>query len=496
MSPQSDPAAARAPLWLRELARDIHHAIADDGLAPLPPPENNKLREVIERVLSAKHPVLAQQEVGAAQASVTDAMVQRFLSWPLPASVRADLVAAVGPPHSFQRTGTNLLTATEARAMLEHVLAGSPAIEGPDPDTLRRWQEQKRSGDGSTRTVGDLMEEIVDMGDDWLRLCKLFDVPYHMDPDELGQKIIELRTGIARVKVSEKRMRDLRMVAQHVEICGPDPTVRAAIDRLQAALAREPAPQAPTDAGEAKCDCDATPENRFPHHDECALNHPPAHAAGEWDELCRTLAAIRVIGVIDGHYVIRRSSVLEMAQRRADERAAPPPPAGDGDKHEADMLKLIDERDQRDEVIDDILDLVLGSDREEWTSAYGWPEALVDVQERMWSLESNRPADAQPATPADAGVESDWCPTCCKRPFVRTTPQPPALLREASPSEGERQLGARVEVDEAMVKRAEDYFYENSPFSGPKQLREGLRGCLTAALSPQAEQAGREVGRG
>ncbi len=48
---------------------------------------------------------------------------------------------------------------------------------------------------------------------------------------------------------------------------------------------------------------------------------------------------------------------------------------------------------------------------------------------------------------------------------------------------------ASVDVDDAMVKRAEDYFYDNSPFSGPDELREGLRGCLTAALSYFAGRA-------
>jgi hypothetical protein len=51
---------------------------------------------------------------------VTDAMVGRFLAWPLPGSVRPD--ACVLDPTHPNRIGTHLLTATEARAMLEHVL--------------------------------------------------------------------------------------------------------------------------------------------------------------------------------------------------------------------------------------------------------------------------------------------------------------------------------------------------------------------------------------
>lgn len=48
---------------------------------------------------------------------VTDDMVNRFLTWPLPVDVCPD-----GAPGDPLRTGTNLLTAEQARAMLEHVL--------------------------------------------------------------------------------------------------------------------------------------------------------------------------------------------------------------------------------------------------------------------------------------------------------------------------------------------------------------------------------------
>jgi hypothetical protein len=49
--------------------------------------------------------------------NVTKEMVDRFLVWPVPADVFPD-----GTPGQPGRTGTNLLTATQARAMLEHVL--------------------------------------------------------------------------------------------------------------------------------------------------------------------------------------------------------------------------------------------------------------------------------------------------------------------------------------------------------------------------------------
>ena len=49
----------------------------------------------------------------------TDEMVNRFLTWPVPADVYPD-----GTPGKPGRTGTNLLTAAQARYMLDHVLAG------------------------------------------------------------------------------------------------------------------------------------------------------------------------------------------------------------------------------------------------------------------------------------------------------------------------------------------------------------------------------------
>lgn len=56
----------------------------------------------------------------AAAVPTGDALVDRFLSWPVPASVYPD-----GTPGQPGRTGTNLLSAPEARAMLAHVLAPS-----------------------------------------------------------------------------------------------------------------------------------------------------------------------------------------------------------------------------------------------------------------------------------------------------------------------------------------------------------------------------------
>jgi len=50
-----------------------------------------------------------------------DQLVDRFLACPLPQSVKADSCAC-NPHYPHQRTGTNLLTATEAKEVLTAVL--------------------------------------------------------------------------------------------------------------------------------------------------------------------------------------------------------------------------------------------------------------------------------------------------------------------------------------------------------------------------------------
>lgn len=72
-----------------------------------------------------------------------DELVNRFLGWPLPDSVCSDLCATkAGYPH---RSGTNLLTATEAKAMLEYVLVGNrEATEGGEKP---HWAKNGETGE-------------------------------------------------------------------------------------------------------------------------------------------------------------------------------------------------------------------------------------------------------------------------------------------------------------------------------------------------------------
>lgn len=51
-----------------------------------------------------------------------------------------------------------------------------------------------------------------------------------------------------------------------------------------------------------------------------------------------------------------------------------------------EIEQLIRERDDRDEIIDRLCDAVLGEDRHEWSSAYGFDDAVADVEERINQL--------------------------------------------------------------------------------------------------------------
>lgn len=70
----------------------------------------------------------------------TKALVDRFLAWPLPASVRSDACVTQDYPHA--RSGTNLLTSDEARQMIEHLLGQQPVAEctcGAPPEGDGKW---------------------------------------------------------------------------------------------------------------------------------------------------------------------------------------------------------------------------------------------------------------------------------------------------------------------------------------------------------------------
>jgi hypothetical protein len=79
-------------------------------------------------------------------------LVDRFLAWPLPKSVASDpCVTDRDYPH--QRVGTNLLTADEARQMIEYLLTTQPAavpeerlralLEGLECEEIENLMQQR-----------------------------------------------------------------------------------------------------------------------------------------------------------------------------------------------------------------------------------------------------------------------------------------------------------------------------------------------------------------
>lgn len=72
-----------------------------------------------------------------------DNLVSRFLTWKLPETVCADPCASMRDYPN--RTGTNLLTAVEARQMIEHLLSGEidyRAWAAVDPDHVPEGTEE------------------------------------------------------------------------------------------------------------------------------------------------------------------------------------------------------------------------------------------------------------------------------------------------------------------------------------------------------------------
>lgn len=109
-------------------ADPIQNEIEEKGLnAPRVRPED------LESEIVGEYSFTAAQALGS---GVNQAMVQRFLGWRLPEDFRPDggisfaPVGNAGTPHEYPNrpSGTNLLHAEQAKAMLEHVIAGAPVL--------------------------------------------------------------------------------------------------------------------------------------------------------------------------------------------------------------------------------------------------------------------------------------------------------------------------------------------------------------------------------
>lgn len=81
--------------------------------------------------------------------AITEQMVGRFLSWPLPADLSPDCcITFTRSPHpGMSPTGTNLLHFGQAKAMLEHCMNGGAVSVGALPPRQQRVLDEKQDVD-------------------------------------------------------------------------------------------------------------------------------------------------------------------------------------------------------------------------------------------------------------------------------------------------------------------------------------------------------------
>jgi len=104
--------------------------------------------------MQTETPDAKNETAGGASAveRVVSRLVDRFLAWPLPASVASDQCATMpGYPH---RCGTNLLTATEARQMIEFLLDETVHVTPAIDEKCDHDWEDGSDGPDSCRKCG------------------------------------------------------------------------------------------------------------------------------------------------------------------------------------------------------------------------------------------------------------------------------------------------------------------------------------------------------
>ncbi|WKL16560.1 hypothetical protein QYQ99_03115 [Comamonas testosteroni] len=81
--------------------------------------------------------------------AITEQMVGRFLSWPLPTDFAPDCgITFTRSPHAgMNPTGTNLLHFGQAKAMLEHCINGGNSSVGALPPHQQRVLDEKQELD-------------------------------------------------------------------------------------------------------------------------------------------------------------------------------------------------------------------------------------------------------------------------------------------------------------------------------------------------------------
>jgi hypothetical protein len=82
-------------------------------------------------------------------------LVDRFLTWKLPATVCSDVcVTKRDYPHAHLRRGTNLLTADEARQMVKHLFDDEPVSPTPVGTNGIGWAVKQMHNGAKVRRAG------------------------------------------------------------------------------------------------------------------------------------------------------------------------------------------------------------------------------------------------------------------------------------------------------------------------------------------------------
>ncbi|MBF9265224.1 hypothetical protein [Paracidovorax cattleyae] len=117
------------------------------------------------------------------------------------------------------------------------------------------------------------------------------------------------------------------------------------------------------------------------------------------EELARTAAAeLRLLHAMTAAPAAQKA---EPTAPNVEQPSQEPPPVPYA-KHESEVQAEVDQREQAEHVIDLLCDAVLGTDRPEWSSVYGYQNAINDVQQRIDDLE-RRPAPAAAAPALQEG---------------------------------------------------------------------------------------------
>lgn len=116
---------------------------------------------------------------------VTKELVERFLMWQLPKSVCSDL-CVTNPKYSYPRSGTNLLTADEARQMVEYLFA-------PHLESLAILQDDQRKLDRVLQILG-IADTDLDAAAYCEQLCQQRDV--------LGERAEKAESALATAEAA------------------------------------------------------------------------------------------------------------------------------------------------------------------------------------------------------------------------------------------------------------------------------------------------------